>query len=84
MSLGAALLASVFVTVAQSATPVAGDAARTAGAPVAERVEARVRVLRPERIDFRVRPAAQADEEPRRVGIQRQRDRAGTVWIEFN
>ena len=77
MSLIAAL---VFLT--QSAVPVASDA--PARLPLAERVTASVRVLRPARISYESAAEAVEDERVRNVEVQRDRDAAGTVWIEFN
>lgn len=77
MSLTAAI---VFLT--QSPAPVVADA--PARMPLAERVTASVRVLRPARISYESAAEAVEDERVRNVEVQRDRDAAGTVWIEFS
>jgi len=80
MSLTAALL-----IVAQSAAPQAAEAAAPRARPIAVQVRASARVLRPARIDFSLASTI-AGQSPNAAvnGIQRERDAAGTVWVEFN
>lgn len=53
-------------------------------APVAERARVTVQVLRPARISaaLQASPEEQANAPAKR--IQRHRDAAGTIWIEFS
>ena len=79
MSLAVALL-----VIAQSAAPAAGaNAAPARITPVAERVTVSVVVLRPARISFDINDEEETTGETRNRSIQRARDAAGTVWIEF-
>lgn len=88
------LTAALFL-LAQSAVPNAveqgsgGDSqggttlARPAGARV--QVQASARVLRAVRIDLPTLNAAQLPEDlSTKNGVQRARDAAGTIWIEFS
>jgi hypothetical protein len=76
--------AAAFIIIAQSAaTGSGGDAPAARTAPVAERVTVSARVLRPARISFLVADG-ETTEEDRNRAVQRGRDNAGTVWIEFS
>ncbi len=76
--------AAAFIVIVQSAATVSGgDAPAARAAPVAERVTASARVLRPARISFLVADGETAEEDRNRA-VQRGRDNAGTVWIEFS
>lgn len=77
MSLPCALL-----VIAQSGAAVAVDAPVARTAPIAERVTARATVLRPARIRFTSegQTVTATAVEP----VQRRRDDAGTIWIEFS
>lgn len=85
MSLAIALLIA-----AQSAAPQAVDrdanSVRSAGArPVGVQVRASTRIIRSARIDTSDLP--QTNEQrinAQANGIQRSRDAAGTLWVEFN
>ena len=77
--------AAAFLIVAQSAAAgSASDGPAARAAPVAERVSASARVLRPARISFVVENGAEAADVSRNSAVQRGRDAAGTVWIEFS
>ena len=79
MSLAASLL-----LIAQSAAPAVGDAPKPSGSPVAVQASATVTIRRAAVIrvsdngDTSVEAVASANE------VQRSRDEAGTVWIEFS
>lgn len=82
-------LAAAFVLIAQSAAPIAANApaAGEAGAvraPVAEQVRASVTVLRAERISAVLESDAAEQANAPAKRIQRSRDSAGTVWVEFS
>lgn len=79
MSLAAALL-----LVAQSASPAVAMAPAVSATPLAEQARARVRVLRPVQVSVARDGAVEieGDYDPRTV--QRSRDAAGTVWVEFS
>lgn len=80
--------AAAVLLIAQSALPsaAAADASRlpARAAPIAERVTARATILRPARISFQELSGANDDQETRSHAVQRGRDAAGTVWIEFS
>lgn len=79
MSLAAALL-----LLAQSATPMAADAPVSRASPVAEQVRASVTVLRPARVSISRDGAVEVDSTADPRTVQRRRDAAGTVWVEFS
>ncbi len=82
-------LTAAFLIVAQSAAPQVAQSsdipATSRARPIAVQVRASARVIRPARIDF-ARVAAASEQSPNAAvnGIQRERDAAGTVWLEFN
>ena len=78
-TIGMSLVAALAL-IAQSAAPV--GAAAPAG--VAERVTATVTVLRPARVVVDADGVAQLESAPYAAPVQRSRDAAGTVWIEFS
>jgi len=79
--------AAAFVLIAQSAAsagaPASADVASARSAPVAERVTARATILRPARISFDLE-SSEVSVNTRRTNVQRGRDAAGTVWVEFS
>ncbi|WP_298471534.1 hypothetical protein [uncultured Erythrobacter sp.] len=77
-------LAAAFVMIAQSAAPAIADAPRgrrTAG-PIY--VTASARVIRPVEVRLRMTRDGAKVESNSDIPVQRRRDKAGTVWIEFN
>jgi len=82
-------LAIALLIVAQSASPVVAETSlpsitRTAR-PVAVRTRASARVLRPARIEISYTPqTSEQRAQSEFKGIQRARDGAGTLWVEFN
>ena len=78
-TIGMSFLAALAL-IAQSAAPVAAPAP----AGVAEQVTATVTVLRPARVVVDADGAVQLDSAPYAAPVQRSRDAAGTVWIEFS
>lgn len=77
--------AAAFVLISQSIAPVAAEApAAPVTGPVAERVSASVTILRPARISFQIGNEAETSGQERVRNVQRGRDAAGTVWIEFS
>ena len=80
MSFAAALLIVAQGTAA-TAAPIAVSGP---SAPVAERVNASVEILRPVRIVVAEEEQAFANGESRKDRAQRRRDDAGTLWIEFS
>ena len=83
MSLAAAL-AFIAQSAAQSAALVAAPVAAAAPAGAVEQVTASVTVLRPVRVVVDADGAVQLDSAPYAASVQRSRDAAGTVWIEFS
>ena len=75
MNLTAALL-----LIAQSAAP----AAVSAPAPVAERATATVTIVRPVQVRLTEQGEVSVDGLAGDTTIQRNRDAAGTIWIEFS
>ncbi len=88
--------AAAFLLIAQSAVSAGAPSNANAPAPrqnsipastpatVAERVTVSARILRPARIDFDEASGADADDQTRSRAVQRGRDAAGTVWVEFS
>ena len=69
--------------IAQSAAPQVAQAPTVRTRPVAVQVRASARVLRPTRIS--IDRGGEAEISQGRSGsFQRERDAAGTVWVEFN
>ncbi len=78
-------LAIALLVIAQSVAPAAGtNAAPARIAPVAERVTVSVTVLRPARISFKITGEDKTTGETQNRAVQRARDAAGIVWIEFS
>lgn len=77
-------LAAALVLIAQSASPAAAEAPVAGAMPVAERARATVRILRPAQVRVARDGAVEVegDHDPRTV--QRSRDAAGTLWVEFS
>ena len=80
MSLAAALL-----LIAQAASPSVPASAANGPAPMAEQVRASVTVLRPARISVaREEGKVSVDAPAGGQSVQRSRDAAGTLWVEFS
>ncbi|MHA7820982.1 MAG: hypothetical protein ACX930_15150 [Erythrobacter sp.] len=77
-------LASAFLILTQSATPAAAEAPASRAAPVAEQVRASATILRPARVSISRDGAVEVEGTPDRRTVQRSRDAAGTVWVEFS
>ena len=77
-------LAAALALIAQSAVLVAAPVAAAAPAGAVEQVTASVTVLRPVRVVVDADGAVQLDSAPYAAPVQRSRDAAGTVWIEFS
>ncbi|WP_108787449.1 hypothetical protein [Erythrobacter sp. Alg231-14] len=78
--------AAIVLIVQSSAVATAPGAATTSASPsspIAERVTARANVIRPARINFDIETST-ASVTTRANTVQRGRDEAGTVWIEFS
>ena len=77
-------LAATLLLIAQSAAPAVGDVPKSSGSSVAVQTSATVTIRRAAVIrvsdigETRVESAASATE------VQRSRDEAGTVWVEFS
>lgn len=76
--------AAAFVLIAQSAAPAIAEAprARQTSGPIY--VTASARVLRPVSVRIRRTRTGAVVESAHDIVVQRRRDAAGTVWIEFN
>ncbi|MEM7779278.1 MAG: hypothetical protein AAF697_02680 [Pseudomonadota bacterium] len=73
------------ILIAQSTSPVASlPSNQSPSAPVAERVTATVRVLAPERISLVLEAGPEERANAPAQRIQRSRDSAGTIWVEFS
>lgn len=79
MSLAAALL-----MFSQSATPVIADTPPARQGPIAVSARASVRVLRSARISSLLEVTEADAQASQSQAVQRGRDTAGTVWIEFS
>ncbi|MDJ0642833.1 MAG: hypothetical protein QNJ15_08445 [Erythrobacter sp.] len=77
-------LVAAFMLVAQSAAPAIAEAPR--GRPLAGpiSVTARAQVIRPASVRVRATRNGARVESSSDIPVQRWRDRAGTVWIEFD
>ncbi len=77
-------VATAILFIAQSTTTAVADAPSARATPVAERVRASVRALRPARIIFQSENETETSDENQSRNVQRGRDAAGTVWVEFS
>lgn len=77
-------MAAAFLMIAQSASPAVADAPASRQAPVATSATASARILRPAVISFEINEDAETLEDARNQAVQRGRDQAGTLWIEFS
>ena len=81
--------AVAFVLMTQSAAPGAASAppkpaSAAVRTPIAQSSTATVRVLRPVRISASLEAPPQERRNAAAQRIQRRRDQAGTIWIEFS
>ena len=78
-------LAAALVLIAQAASPNVAAPAAERGAPIAEQARASVTVLRPVRISVAVEGGKLSVDAPANgQPVQRSRDAAGTLWVEFS
>lgn len=82
------VFAAALALIVQSAAPVASPGAFEAAArptrTIATPATARARILRPAIITIDQRTAQPELGTPTGYNVQRERDEAGTVWIEFS
>lgn len=78
-------LAAALVLIAQAASPGVAAPAAERGSAIAEQVRASVTVLRPARISVAAEGGKLSVDAPANgQSVQRSRDAAGTLWVEFS
>ncbi|MAY20071.1 MAG: hypothetical protein CL955_05585 [Erythrobacteraceae bacterium] len=78
-------LAAALVLIAQAASPGVAPPAVEQRAAIAEQVRASVTVLRPARISVAAEDGSVSVDAPTNgQSVQRSRDAAGTLWVEFS